>query len=128
MSKNFPSKSNVFRQILQSYPLIEMPGCYDAFTAMIVEQVGYPSLFISGNCIAASVFGNPDIGLTSLIETSLVVKNVVKVVDIPVIVDIDDGYGDEHHVARTIYEMERAGAAGVILEDLVSNKPCGQLN
>jgi methylisocitrate lyase len=128
MSKNFPSQSDIFRQTLQTHPLIEVPGCYDAFTAMVVEQVGYPSLFISGNCIAASVLGNPDIGLTSLVETSFVVKNVVKVVDIPVIVDIDDGYGDEHHVARTIYEMERAGAAGVILEDLVSNKPCGQLN
>lgn len=128
MSKNFPSQSDTFRQTLRTHTLVEVPGCYDAITAMIIEQVGFKSLFVSGNCIAASVLGNPDIGLTSLIETSYIVKNIVKVVDIPVIVDIDDGYGDEHHVARTIYEMERAGAAGVILEDLVPNKPCGQLN
>ena len=128
MSKNFLSQADIFRKTIQSNSFIEIPGCYDAISAMILEEIGYTNLFISGNCIAAGVLGNPDIGLTSLVETVYVVKNVVKVVDIPVIVDIDDGYGCEHHVARTIYEMERAGAAGVILEDLVSNKPCGQLN
>jgi 2-methylisocitrate lyase-like PEP mutase family enzyme len=79
MSQNFPSQPDIFRQTLRTHPLVEAPGCYDALTAMIIEQVGFKSIFISGNSIAASVLGNPDIGLTSLLETSYIVKNIVKI-------------------------------------------------
>ena len=74
---------------------------------------------MSGYGIAASLLGNPDIGLTSLVETSILAKNITNAIAVPLIVDADNGYGDEDSVVRTVYELERAGAAAMILEDQV---------
>jgi 2-methylisocitrate lyase-like PEP mutase family enzyme len=82
-------------------------------------------VFMSGYGIAASFLGNPDIGLTSLVETSLVAKNITATIDVPLVVDADNGYGDEDNVARTVHELEHAGAAAMILEDQVFPKRCG---
>jgi 2-methylisocitrate lyase-like PEP mutase family enzyme len=75
--------------------------------------------------VAASLLGNPDIGLTSLVETALVTKNVSSAIHVPLVVDADNGYGNEDNVVRTVSELEHAGAAAMILEDQVFPKRCG---
>jgi 2-methylisocitrate lyase-like PEP mutase family enzyme len=113
------------RQMLSAPGGIELPGCYDALSAMILERAGFPAVFMSGYGIAASLLGNPDIGLTSLVETASMARNITNALHVPLVVDADNGYGDEDSVVRTVYELERAGAAGMILEDQVFPKRCG---
>jgi methylisocitrate lyase len=114
-----------FRALLAAPEGIELPGCYDALSAMILERAGFQAVFMSGYGVAASLFGNPDIGLTSLVETALVTKNVTNTIHVPLVVDADNGYGNEDNVARTVVELEHAGAAVMILEDQVFPKRCG---
>jgi len=114
-----------FRKLLDATSGIELPGCYDALSALILERAGFPAVFLSGYGVAASFLGGPDIGLTSLVETALVTKNVTATIGVPLVVDADNGYGDEDNVARTVDELERAGAAAMILEDQVIPKRCG---
>lgn len=104
---------------------IELPGCYDVLSALILEQVGFECIFLSGYGVAASLLGNPDIGLTSLTETALLTKNVTNRLHVPLIVDADNGYGNEDNVMRTVYELEFAGAAAMIMEDQIFPKRCG---
>ncbi|HEY8086440.1 MAG TPA: isocitrate lyase/PEP mutase family protein [Polyangiaceae bacterium] len=113
------------RELLSAPDGLELPGCYDALSAMVLERVGFPAVFMSGYGIASSLLGSPDIGLTSLVETSLMVKNITGAIGVPLVVDADNGYGDEDSVVRTVYELERAGAAAMILEDQVFPKRCG---
>ncbi len=114
-----------FRDLLASAEGIELPGCYDTLSATILERVGFKAVFLSGYGVAASLLGNPDIGLTSLVETSLMTKNVSSALRIPLVVDADNGYGNEDNVVRTVSELEHAGAAAMILEDQVFPKRCG---
>jgi 2-methylisocitrate lyase-like PEP mutase family enzyme len=113
------------RELLDAPQGIELPGCYDVLSAMVLEHAGFPAVFMSGYGVAASFLGNPDIGLTSLVETALLTKNITGAIHVPLIVDADNGYGDEDNVVRTVYELEHAGAAGMILEDQVFPKRCG---
>ena len=107
-----------FRTLLSRPEGIELPGCYDALSAMLLERAGFDAVFMSGYGLAASLLGNPDIGLTSLVETSTVTRNVASAIGVPLVVD-------EDNVARTVTELEHAGAAAMILEDQVSPKRCG---
>ncbi|HLK36812.1 MAG TPA: isocitrate lyase/PEP mutase family protein [Polyangiaceae bacterium] len=114
-----------FRALLAAPEGIELPGCFDALSAMLLERAGFQAVFMSGYGVAASLLGNPDIGLTSLVETALLTRNVSEAVRVPVVVDADNGYGNEDNVVRTVRELERAGAAAMILEDQVFPKRCG---
>jgi len=114
-----------FRQMLASPAGIELPGCYDVLSAAILERAGFEAVFLSGYGVAASLFGNPDIGLTTLVETSLMTKNVSSALHVPLVVDADNGYGNEDNVVRTVSELEHSGAAAMILEDQVFPKRCG---
>jgi 2-methylisocitrate lyase-like PEP mutase family enzyme len=114
-----------FRELLGSPQGFELPGCYDVLSAMVLERTGFPAVFMSGYGVAASFLGNPDIGLTSLTETALLTKNVAHAVHVPLVVDADNGYGNEDNVVRTVHELEHAGAAAMILEDQVFPKRCG---
>jgi methylisocitrate lyase len=113
------------RALLDAPQGIELPGCYDALSAMILDRAGFPAVFMSGYGVAASLLGNPDIGLTTLTETAAVTRNVAHAIRVPLVVDADNGYGNEDNVARTVHELEHAGAAGMILEDQVFPKRCG---
>jgi methylisocitrate lyase len=115
------------RRLLDEPPGIELPGCYDVLSALILERSGFRSIFMSGYGIAASFLGYPDIGLTSLVETSLLTKNTTNAVNVPIVVDADNGYGNEDNVVRTVHELEHAGAAAMILEDQVFPKRCGHV-
>jgi len=114
-----------FRELLERPEGIELPGCYDALSALVLERAGFDAVFMSGYGVAASLLGNPDIGLTSLVETASVTKNVSSAIHVPLVVDADNGYGNEDNVVRTVAELEHAGAAAMILEDQVFPKRCG---
>jgi len=113
------------RAMLKAPGFIELPGCYDSLSAMLLEHVGFPVVFLSGYGVAASLLGNPDVGLTTLTETALITKNVTNRLGVPLIVDADNGYGNEDNVIRTVYELEAAGAAGIVIEDQILPKRCG---
>lgn len=114
-----------FRSLLERPEGVELPGCYDVLSAMLLERAGFEAVFMSGYGLAASFLGNPDIGLTSLVETATVTRNVASAIGVPLVVDADNGYGNEDNVVRTVTELEHAGAAAMILEDQVSPKRCG---
>lgn len=107
--------------------LIPLAGVYDALSACLLERAGLEAAYVSGYCVAAARLGLPDVGYLTLTE---VVENAARIADrigIPVLCDGDDGYGNHLNVGRLIRGLERAGVAGVQLEDQVSPKRCGHM-
>ena len=102
-----------------------MPCCFDALSAKLIEQEGYPLTFMSGFAASASRLGAPDLGLMSYGEVVDQVRCITAVLKIPLIADGDTGYGNAMNVRRTIYGLAQAGASAVMIEDQVSPKRCG---
>ena len=125
MTRSINGMAEALRAQLDNPGPIELPGCYDTMSAMIIEEVGFKVVFLSGYGVAASLMGNPDIGLTTMTETAQIARYVSQKVRIPVIVDADNGYGNEDNVVRTVRELESAGAAAMVIEDQVLPKRCG---
>jgi 2-methylisocitrate lyase-like PEP mutase family enzyme len=113
------------RALLNGPDVIRSLGAHDVFTARLIEAAGLETVFIGGFGTAASMLGLPDVGLLTLTEMADAVRRMAQRVAIPVVADGDTGHGDLHNVARTVREFERAGAAGVLLEDQVTPKRCG---
>ena len=107
------SRSRELRALLTRGRVIQVPGVYDGLTARIAAEVGFEAISITGNALAASVLGVPDIGLTTLTEVVTAARNIAATVSIPVIADADSGYGSVVNVTRTIREFEQAGVAGI---------------
>ncbi|WP_108661374.1 isocitrate lyase/PEP mutase family protein [Acuticoccus kandeliae] len=105
--------------------MVVAPGCYDCITARLVEATGFGAAYVTGSGISMSALGAPDVGLMSFSEVLDRVKRIADVVAIPVIADIDTGYGGVLNVIRSIREMERAGVAAVQIEDQAWPKKCG---
>ena len=101
------------------------PGVFNALFARLVEEAGFPAIYVSGAGVANSLLGRPDVGLTTLSEMAFVVERIAEVVSVPLVVDGDTGYGGVGNVARTVRTFERAGAAAIQLEDQVNPKRCG---
>lgn len=125
MGRSINGMAERFRARLEAPGTIPLPGCHDVLSALLAQEAGFEEIFLSGYGVAASTLGNPDIGLTTLSETAMVAKHVVSAVQVPVVVDVDNGYGNEENVSRTIYEMEAAGVAAIQFEDQVFPKRCG---
>lgn len=104
---------------------LKIVGTVNAYCALMAEQSGHQALYLSGAGVANASFGLPDLGMTSLDEVLTDVRRITAVTDVPLLVDIDTGFGGALNIARTIREMERAGAAAVHIEDQVSQKRCG---
>ena len=113
------------RQLLQCPGLIRSLGAHDVFTARLIEAAGLETVFLGGFGTAASLLGLPDVGLLTLTEMADAVRRVAQRVAIPVVADGDTGHGDLHNVVRTVREFERAGTAGILLEDQLTPKRCG---
>src|SRR3989440_9708857 len=113
------------RQLLNRPGIIRSLGAHDVFTARLIEAAGLETVFIGGFGTSASLLGLPDVGYLTLTEMADAVRRMAQRVSIPVVADGDTGHGDLHNVARTVREFERAGAAGVLLEDQVTPKRCG---
>jgi 2-methylisocitrate lyase-like PEP mutase family enzyme len=115
------------RALLRAAPMVIAPGAYDAITARIITAAGFPAVYMTGAGTAASL-GYPDFGLVTMTEMVANAARIVRAADVPVIADADTGYGNELNVVRTVQEHERAGTAGIHIEDQVSPKKCGHLD
>ena len=125
MSKTTQSRARKFRALLQTETL-PVPGAFNSFTARLVEDAGFPAIYVSGAGLSASR-ALPDIGLLTMTELVTETRYMTQRVHIPVIVDADTGFGDVHQVYQTVRELEAAGALGIQLEDQVLAKRCGHL-
>ena len=110
--------------IAEERPL-QVVGAINAYSAMLAERVGYKSLYLSGAGVANASFGLPDLGMTSLDDVLEDVRRITSASSLPLLVDIDTGWGGAFNIARTIKAMTRAGAAAVHIEDQVAQKRCG---
>jgi len=110
---------------LKGERIIVAPGAYDALSARLVEQVGFPTVYITGAGVASSRLGVPDIGLTTMTEVLDVAKNIVNAINIPAICDVDTGYGNAINLMRTVREFEKVGVAAIQVEDQITPKRCG---
>lgn len=113
------------RDLLRQSGVIRSLGAHDVFTARLIELAGLETVFIGGFGTSASLLGLPDVGFITLTEMADAVRRMAQRVSIPVVADGDTGHGDLHNVVRTVREFERAGAAGILLEDQVAPKRCG---
>jgi 2-methylisocitrate lyase-like PEP mutase family enzyme len=105
--------------------LVVAPGCYDALSGLLIEQAGFSAAYLSGFALSASSLGLPDLALISLDDIVSAVRRIAAVVSIPIIADIDTGFGGPLNIRRTVSQVEAAGAAAVQIEDQVSPKRCG---
>jgi len=115
------------RQLLQAGEIVMAPGAPDALAARLVQQAGFPAIYMTGFGATASRLGQPDIGLLSQTEMSTHARDMVRAVSIPVIADADTGYGGPSNIHRTVREYVQAGVAALHLEDQVAPKRCGQM-
>jgi len=126
---NLPMNTNQgprrIRELLAQPGIIRSLGAHDVFTALIVEQAGFETVFIGGFGTSASMLGLPDLNFLTMTEMAEAVRRMAARVTIPVIADGDTGHGDLHNVQRTVAAFESAGAAGILLEDQVMPKRCG---
>jgi len=116
------------RELLAGPDLVVAPGAYDALSARLIAQAGFPAVYMTGFGTAASVLGQPDVGLLTMSEMVSRAAALAAVVgDLPLIADADTGYGNPINVRRTIREYERAGVAAVHIEDQMWPKKCGHM-
>ncbi|MFB5600469.1 MAG: oxaloacetate decarboxylase [Nitrososphaeraceae archaeon] len=107
--------------------IIVLPGVYDALSARIAEKVGFSAAFQTGYGTSASLLGMPDFGFLNAGETIDNARRIINSVEIPILVDIDTGYGNPLNVWRMVNDLERIGASGIFLEDQVWPKRCGHM-
>jgi 2-methylisocitrate lyase-like PEP mutase family enzyme len=115
------------RELIERPGITMVPGAYDAFSAKLIEAVGFDAVYMTGFGTAASALGYPDIGLLTLTDMVTNVKRIADAVAIPVIADADTGYGNHLNVIRTVEEYEKAGSAAIQIEDQISPKRCGHM-
>jgi 2-methylisocitrate lyase-like PEP mutase family enzyme len=115
------------RQLLSQPTMVIAPGAYDGLTARLIEQAGFPAVYMTGSGTAAAR-GYPDFGLLTMTEMVENAAVLARSVSIPVIADADTGYGNELNVTRTVREYEARNVAGIHIEDQVSPKRCGHLD
>lgn len=108
--------------------IVVMPGAFSALSALAAYKQGAKAIYLSGGAITNNLLGMPDIALTTLNEMSSVAAQACQVAPVPMICDADTGFGEVWNVQRTVIEMERAGLAGMHVEDQVSPKRCGHLD
>ena len=119
---------SLLKQLNDKSKIIVMPGVYDALSARIAEHVGFDVVFQSGYSVSAGILGMPDYGFLNAGEAVEQARKIVRAISIPLIVDVDTGYGNPLTVWRLIRDLEAAGAAGVFLEDQVWPKRCGHMS
>src|SRR5918994_2669596 len=122
------AERETLRSRLARKPIVVAPGVYDPFTALVAEQAGFGTLYVSGAAIAYTRLGRPDIGLVSMTEVVDTLALIRDRTDSHLIVDADTGYGNALNVARTVRQFERAGADAIQLEDQDFPKRCGHLD
>ena len=115
------------RGLLASGGTIVAPGAFDPLAARLVEEAGFPAVYMTGFGTSAALLGRPDVGLLTMTEMADNARRIAGCVDIPVIADADTGYGNPVNVIRTVGAFEAAGVAGIHIEDQVAPKRCGHM-
>jgi methylisocitrate lyase len=115
----------LLRAALDEEKPLQVAGAVNAYAAIMAERSGFRALYLSGAGVANASFGLPDLGMTTLTEVAEEVRRITAAAPLPLLVDVDTGWGHAFMVGRTIREMIRAGAAGVHIEDQVTAKRCG---
>lgn len=119
------SKATQLRHLLEKPGILVLPGVYDALSARLAALAEFEVIFTSGFGLSASALGLPDMGLMTMTESLNGVRHIVRAVDVPVVADMDTGYGNPLNVIRTVEECLSLGVAGIILEDQEWPKKCG---
>ena len=114
-----------FRDSLKKNQPLILPGTINAYTAKLAEREGHKAIYLSGSGVAAASYGLPDLGVTSMQDVLVDVKRITDASSLPLLVDIDTGWGDMKQISETIIEMGKAGCAAVHIEDQVFDKRCG---
>jgi carboxyvinyl-carboxyphosphonate phosphorylmutase len=122
-----PGGAARLRALLDSGQTIVAPGAFDSLSARLVEEAGFPAVYMTGFGTSAALIGRPDVGLLTMTEMAGNAGRITECVDIPVIADADTGYGNPLNVIRTVGAYETAGVAGIHIEDQVAPKKCGHL-
>ena len=125
MSETRLSPGAKFRAAIEAGNPLQVVGTVNAFTAMMAEQIGHQAIYLSGGGVANISYGLPDLGMTSLNDVIVDVQRITAATTVPLLVDIDTGWGGAFNIAKTIRDMEKAGAAAVHMEDQVAQKRCG---
>lgn len=121
-----PHPGAIVRELLERTSVTPVPGCHDALGALLIEQAGYPAVYMSGFSVSAS-FGKPDVGILSMTQMVERAAQIAGATDLPVIADADTGHGGVANIAECVRAFERAGVAAIHLEDQVMPKRCGAL-
>ncbi len=122
-----PGGAARLRALLESGQTIVAPGAFDPLAARLVEEAGFPAVYMTGFGTSAAMIGRPDVGLLTMTEMAASAGRIADCVDIPVIADADTGYGNPLNVIRTVGAYEAAGVAGIHIEDQVAPKKCGHM-
>ena len=119
------SAGKKFRQALAENKPLQVVGTINAYTAIMAKHIGHQAIYLSGGGVANASYGLPDLGMTSLNDVIADVQRITSACELPLLVDIDTGWGGAFNIAKTIRDMEKAGAAAVHMEDQVAQKRCG---
>jgi carboxyvinyl-carboxyphosphonate phosphorylmutase len=122
------TRRRTLRTLVEAKQGLIVPGAYDAISAKLVQQAGFPAVYMTGYGTSASRLGLPDLGFAGLAEMVDHARNLVAVLDVPLIADADTGYGNALNVRRTVQMYEAAGVAALHIEDQVTPKRCGHLS
>jgi len=120
-----PTAGEKLRQAIAEENPLQVVGTINAYTAIMAKAVGYRAIYLSGGGVANASYGLPDLGMTSMNDVLEDVRRITSAVDLPLLADIDTGWGGAFNISRTVKEMIKAGAAGVHIEDQVAQKRCG---
>ncbi|MDG2316267.1 MAG: methylisocitrate lyase [Gammaproteobacteria bacterium] len=119
------SQGKNFREAVSRNKPLQIPGAINAYCALLAQQAGFEALYLSGAGVANASFGMPDLAVTSMNDVLEDVRRIKGVTPLPLLVDVDTGWGTAFNIARTSKEMIRAGAAGIHIEDQEQAKRCG---
>jgi methylisocitrate lyase len=123
--QDHPSAGARFRAAVQEEKPLQVAGAINAYTARLAGATGFRALYLSGGGVAANSLGMPDLGISTMEDVLTDVRRITDATNLPLLVDIDTGWGGAFNIARTIRSMIKAGAAAVHIEDQVSAKRCG---
>ena len=119
------SAGKKFRKVLQNNEQVIIPGAINAYSAKLAEKAGHKAVYLSGSGVAAASYGLPDLGVTSMEDVLIDAKRITNATSLPLLVDVDTGWGDSKSISKTIEEFTKAGCAAIHIEDQVFDKRCG---
>ena len=119
------SAGKKFREVLQNNKQLIIPGAINAYSAKLAEKAGHKAVYLSGSGVAAASYGLPDLGVTSMEDVLIDAKRITNATSLPLLVDVDTGWGDSKSISKTIEEFTKAGCAAIHIEDQVFDKRCG---